>query len=75
MATEHTNNRQTHRIKPWAWGVGALGLVAVLVINVVAMTATGTQHAQKAGKDCAGLSDDQAGPTAAPNTTWESYGD
>lgn len=75
MATEHTSSRQTRRIKPWLWGAGVLGLAAVLVITVVAMTATGKPHTQKAGPDCAGLSDDQASPSAAPNTTWESYGD
>lgn len=75
MATEHTSIRQTRRIKPWAWGVGALALAVLLVIIVVAITATGKPQAQKTGNDCAGLSDDQASPTAAPNTTWESYGD
>lgn len=75
MATENTSIRQTRRIKPWAWGVGALVLAAVPVIIVVAITATGKLQAQKTGNDCAGLSDDQASPSAAPNTTWESYGD
>ena len=76
MATERTSTRQTRRIKPWLWGAGALGLAAVLVITVVVvMTATGKPQAQKTGSDCAGLSDDQASPTAAPNTRWEPYGD
>ena len=76
MATEHTSSRQTRRIKPWLWGAVVLGLAAVLVITVVVvMTATGQPQAQKTGNDCAGLSDDQASPTAAPNTRWEPYGD
>lgn len=76
MATDNTSIRQTRRIKPWLWGAGVLGLAAVLVITVVVvMTATGKPQAQKTGSDCAGLSDDQASPTAAPKTRWESYGD